>query len=126
MLPVFCFMRLAARSSNALPPHTLLLEQMLPVLYTVGCAILYCATPHYTTVGADASRLAARSSTVLPPPALLLTQMLPVFYTVGCEQPFTVLPPYTTPRVNAACFGSTSVGVLGDLSLCYPPTLYLG
>ena len=41
-------------------------------------------------------------------------------------RPFTVLPPYTTPRLNAACFGAISVGVLGDLSLCYLPTLHLG
>ncbi len=27
--------------------------------------------------------------------------------------------PYTTPRVNAACFGATSVSVLGDLTLCF-------
>ena len=84
---------------------------MPPVFfYTVGGAILYCATPPYTSVGADAARffygwlrdpllcyppyitvgadaarlflrLAARSSTVLPPP----------YITVG--RPFTVLPP---------------------------------
>ena len=29
---------------------------MLPVFYTVGGAILCCATPPYTTVGADAAR----------------------------------------------------------------------
>ena len=86
---------------------------MLPVLNTLGGAILYCATTPYTTVGADAARffygwlrhpllcypplhyrwggccqffiwLAARSSIVLPPPTLLLWQMQPVFYTVGC------------------------------------------
>ena len=40
-----------------LPHTTLLLERILPVFYTVGGAILYCATPPYTTVGADAARL---------------------------------------------------------------------
>ena len=115
---------------------TLLLGQMLPVFFFF-------------------LRLAARTSTVLlSPPPLLLGQMLPVFYTVGvlgdpslcyplhytwvkcclvwCDEcwrvgrPFTVLPPYTTPRLNAACFGAISVGVLGDSSLCYLPTLHLG
>ena len=43
------FRRLAARTSTVLPPLTLLLGRMLPVFYTVGCAIVYCATPlHYT------------------------------------------------------------------------------
>ena len=87
------------------PPPTLLLEQMLPVFYTVRGAIIYGSTPPYTTVGADAGRfflmrLAARSSTALPPPTLLLGQMLPVSYTV--------------------------VSVFGDPSLCFPPTLHLG
>ena len=61
MLPDF--MRLAVRSSTVQ-------GQMLPVIYTVGCAILYCATPPYTTVRADAARfirLAVRSSIVLRP-----------------------------------------------------------
>ena len=33
---------------------------MLPVFFTVGGAILYCATPPYTTVGADAARFFLR------------------------------------------------------------------
>ena len=37
----------------------------------------------------------------------------------------TALNPYTAPRLNAACFGAMSVGVLGEPSLCYPPTLHL-
>ena len=47
--------------------------------------------------------------------------MLPVW----CDEcrrfgrPFTVLTPYTTPRLNAACFGTMSVGVLGEPLLCY-------
>ena len=152
------FMQLVgAQSSTVLPPPTLLLGQMLPVFYTVGGAILYCATPPYTTVGADAARflygrlrdpllrypplhhcwgrccpfffirLAARTSTVLPPPYTAVgTDAARLLYGRRVERPFTVLPPYTTSRLNAACFGAMSVGVLGDPSLCYPPTLHLG
>ena len=66
---------------------------------TVGGAILYCATPPYTTVGADAARflllrLAARSSTMLHPPTLLLEQMLPVVLRLAARFS-TVLPPPT-------------------------------
>ena len=56
----FFVIRLAARSSTVLPPPALLLRQMLPVFYTAGCAILNCATPPYTTVGADAARFFIR------------------------------------------------------------------
>ena len=53
--------------------------------------------------------------------------MLPVFFLYGwLREPITVLTPYTTSRLNAACFGAMSVGVLGDPSLCYPPTRHLG
>ena len=67
----------------------------------------------------------ARISTVLLPPTLLLGQMLPVFYTVGVlGDPSLCYPP--TPRLIAACFGAMSVGVLDNPSLCYPPTLHIG
>ena len=55
---------------------------MLPVSYTVGCAILYCATP----------------------PTLLLGQMLPVFYAVGSVILYCATPPYTTVGADAARF----------------------
>ena len=49
---------------------------MLPVLYTVACPILYCATPAYTAVGADAARVlysCLRDPLLCyPPPTLLL------------------------------------------------------
>ena len=97
------FLRLAARSSTVPPPLTLLLGQMLPVFYTVGGAILYCATPPYATVGADAARFLygwlRHHLRCSPAPTLLLGQKLLVFYTVG---------------------------VLGDPPLFYPPTLHLG
>ena len=48
---------------TVLPPPTLLLGKMLPVFYTVGGAILYCATP----------------------PTLLLGLMLPVLDTLVRE-----------------------------------------
>ena len=61
--------------------------------YAIGCAILFCATPSCTTVGADAAYF---------------------FYGRRVWRPFIVLPPYTTHRFNAACFGAMSVSVLGD------------
>ena len=87
------FIRLAAQSSTVLLPYatiqadavrflnswrrdfllcyppTLLLGQMLSASDTIGCAILYCATPPILLLGQMPSvliRLAARSSTVLP------------------------------------------------------------
>ena len=72
---------------------------MLPVFYTVGCAILYCASPPYTTVGADAARF---------------------FFIRLAARTHHGATPYTTPRLNAACSGAMSVGVLGGPSLCYP------
>ena len=133
------------------PPYTTLEADAARFSYGFLRDPLLCYPP-YTTVGADAARfirLAARSSTVLPSPTLLLGQMLLVFlrwrhdpllcypplhYCWGrCCPFFTVdwatihcATPYTTPRLNAACFGAISVGVLGDSSLCYPPTLHLG
>ena len=93
------FIRLVRGPMIFYPLPTPLLGRMLPGISTVDCAILYCATPPYTTTvaGADAARFFCRRR---------------------FGRPFTVLPPYTTPRINAACFGATSVGVLGDPSLC--------
>ena len=138
------------------PPHTTVGADAARVFHTVGGAILYCDTPPYTTVGTDAARFfvygwrrdpllcypplhhcwcrcrpffirgAARSSTVLPPPTLLSGQMPPVFFIRLAARSCTVLPPYTAPGLNAACFGAMSVGVLGEPSLGYPPTLHLG
>ena len=127
MLPVF----LHGWLREPLPPK-LPLGQMLPVLFTVGCAILYCATPRYTTVGTDAAR-----SLYTVGSAILYCATPPRYTAVGADaarslygrgvgRPFTVLPPYTTPRLNAARFGAMRVGVLGDPSLCYPPTPPLG
>ena len=131
MLPVFLYG--GARSSTVLPPPTLPLRQIDAArFYTVGCAILHCATPSPTlllgrilpvfyTVG-------ARSSTVLPPPTLLLGQMLLVFfYTVGGAN-FYCASPYTAPinRVNATCLGAMSVDVSNGPLLCCPPTLCMG
>ena len=132
MLPAF-FIHLAARSSTVLPlplgqmrpildtvggaildcatPPTLVLGQMLPVFCTVRDAILYGATPLYTTVGADAARFLYDW---LRDPLLCYPPNTPL------ERPFTVLPPYTAPKSNFACFGAMSVGVLGDPSRCYP------
>ena len=86
--------------------------------------------PPYTTVGLDAARfflrLAARTSTVLLPPNTYVgADSARFLFGRRVERPFTVLLPYTTPKLNAACFGATSVGVLGDPSLCYFPTLHL-
>ena len=118
----------------------------------VGGANLYCATPPYTTVEADAARfkyawrcdpllcyhslhycwgrccpfflrLAAPSSTVLPSPALPLGRMLPVFYMVGGAILYCATPPYTTVVADAARF---LYGWLRDPLLCYPSTLHLG
>ena len=98
MLPVFY--AVGARSSNILPPPRLLQAQMLPVFFYGWLRDpLLRDSPPYTTVGADAARC---------------------LYSRRVGRPSTVLPPYTTPRLNAACFGAMSVGVLGDLSLCYP------
>ena len=66
MLPV-C-MQLVVRSS-------IVLRQMLLVFYTVGCAMLYCATLPCTTVGADAARFYTVSCAILycaPPPTMHL------------------------------------------------------
>ena len=79
------FKRLAARSSTVLPSPILLLGRMLTVFHTLGGAILYCATPPYTTVGANAARFVLlygwRRDSLLP--TLLLGQMLPGFCTAG-------------------------------------------
>ena len=87
-----------------------------PFFYTVAGAILYCATPPYATVGADAARFfvlygCRRNPLLCYPPTLLLRQMLPVFYTVGCAILYCATPPTL---------------LLGDPLLRYPPTLYLG
>ena len=71
------------------------------------CAILYCATPPYTTAGADAARFIygyARSCTVLPLPTILLGQMLTVSYSVGCAILYCATPPYTTVGADVARF----------------------
>ena len=59
-----CFIRLAARSSTVLPRPTLLVGQNAArfFFYTVGCAILYCATPSYTTVGRPFTVLSPHSA----------------------------------------------------------------
>ena len=125
----FClfFTRLAARSSTVLPPPTLLLEQMLPVFGTVVCAILYWATPTYTTVGADAARFYSVVCATLycaPPPYTTIRAGTARFFIRLAGRSLHCYPP--APRLNAAWFGGVSVGVLGDPLLCYPPTLHLG
>ena len=78
---------------------TLLLRQTLPVFFIrFGYANLYCATPPYTTVGADAARC---------------------FVLSACWATLHCATPYTTPMLNAACFKAMSIGVLGDPSLRY-------
>ena len=87
------FIRLAVRSSTVLPPPTLLLGQMLPFFYTVGCwATLHCATPlHYTLVKCCLFWCDER-------------------WRVG--RLVTVLLPCAAHRINAACFDAMHVGVL--------------
>ena len=88
------FIRLAARTCTVLPPPTLLLGQMLLVFYTVGCVILYCATPplHYCW-----------------------GRCCPFLYGWLRDPLLCYLP--TLPRLNVTCFGAMSVGVFGDPSL---------
>ena len=92
------------------PPPTLLLGQMLPVIfYMIGCAMLYCATPPYTAGGADAARF---------------------FYTVGCAILYCASPlHYCCDRccpffVRLATRSSTMLpflhGMIRDPSLSYP------
>ena len=138
-----------------LPRSTLLSAQMLPALYTVGYAILYCATPrlHYCWGRCFPFLHGWRRDPLLchPPlhycwdrccPLLFcgwrrdpLLCYPPLHYCWGrycpffvrlAARPFTWLPLYTTPGLSAACFGAMRVGVLGDPSLCYPPTPHLG
>ena len=92
------------------------LGQMLCIFYAVGGAILYCATPRYTTVGADAACFSygwlRNALLCYPPPTLILGQMLPVlFYTVGGAILYCAILPTL---------------LLGDPLLCYPRTLHLG
>ena len=58
------------------PPLHLMLGQMLPVFFTVGCAILYCATPPYATVGADATRFYIRLAAELKKCSLGLSETI--------------------------------------------------
>ena len=105
-----------------------LLGQRLPVFYTVGGAILYCATSLYTTIRADAARvlygwrrdrLLCYPTTVredaarflygslrepplcYPPRTQLLRQVLPVFFMVGCAELYCDTSPYATIRADA-------------------------
>ena len=76
--------------------------------YTIGGAILYCATPPYTTVGADAARfflrLAARSPTVLPPGYTTVGADASRFYTVDGAILYCANPRYTIVGTDAARF----------------------
>ena len=129
-----------------LAPPTLLLGRMLPVFYTVGGAILYCATPPTLLLGQMLSvfiRLAAHSSTVLPLPTLLLGQMLPVFIRLAAPSSTVLAPPtlllgqmlpvfytvvcaifYCATLPLHYCWGRCCPFLYGwrrDPLLCYPP-----
>ena len=102
------------------PPPTLLLGQMLHVLYTVGCATLHSATPLHYCLGVCCpflTRLAGRSSTVIPFPTLLLGQMLHDFCTVCCAILGCATPPYATVKADAVRFLR---GWRRDALPCYP------
>ena len=91
---------------------------------TVGCATLYCAPAPYTAVGADAARFIygwLRDPSLCYPPTLLFGRMLPVFNTVGRAILYCDTLPYTTVGADAARF---LYGLLRDPRLCYPTLRY--
>ena len=115
-------------------------------LFIRWCAILYCPTPFYTTVGADAARLYTVGCAILHGatpycgggccPFVIRLVRDPLlsypllhycwgrccpffFYTVGGANLYCASP-YTAPRVNATCFGAMSVDVSDDALLCCP------
>ena len=88
-------MRLAVRFSTVLGP-------MLPVFFMVSCAIIFRATPRYTTARADAAR----------------------FYAASCAVLYCASTPYITVRADAATFYTVSCAILYCAT---PPTiLHLG
>ena len=99
---------------SAVGRDTTLFKRCTDLILSLAHVQLYCSTPLYTTVGADAARFVYGW---LRDPLLWYLPYTPF------GRPFIVLPPYTASKTNAACFGTMGVGFLCNTLLCYPPPL---